>query len=105
MSEEKQTPYPDKLVTDVPTLSTGMPATLKSYRALAELLFPKALPMLDRRIEEFGEDEIVIQHESQMIYLFNAIQTGEAASADPAVWFGETECRRHWGLPDEEVTR
>ena len=89
--------------TRVPTISTGQPSTLKTYRELASVMFPKALPMLDKRIAEFGEDEVVIQDESQMLYLFGQIQF-KGAPEDPAVTFGETESRRSWGLPDTEET-
>ncbi len=32
-------------------LSNGYPSTLKSYRKIAQLLFPNAVAMLDKRIE------------------------------------------------------
>lgn len=73
-----------------PKISTGEPSTLKTYRALAAILFPKALPMLDKRIAEFGEDEVVIQDERQMLYLFGQIEFG-GGSTDPAVTFCEKE--------------
>ena len=74
----------------IPTISTGEPSTLKTFRRMAALLFPKALPMIDKRIAEFGEDEIVIHHESQMLYLFAQIEF-KGAPADPAVTFTKSE--------------
>lgn len=71
-------------------ISTGEPSTLKTYRNLAAVLFPKALPMLDRRIEQFGENEQVLQAETQMIYLLGQIEFG-GAPEDPAVIFCEAE--------------
>ena len=50
-------------------LSDGSPSTLKTYRGFAELLFPKALPMLDERIAKEGEDAEVLADETQMIQL------------------------------------
>ncbi len=73
------------------TISTGQLSTLKTYRKLASVLFPKALPMLDARIEEFGEDEEVIQHETQMMYLFGQIEF-QGAPEQPAVTFCKSEC-------------
>jgi hypothetical protein len=73
-----------------PTISTGEPSTLKTYRKIAEFLFPKALPMLDERIAAYGEDEVVVQHESQMLYLFGEIQFN-GAPEHPAVTFTEEE--------------
>ena len=35
-------------------ISTGQPSTLATYRKIAAVMFPKALPMLDARIEQFG---------------------------------------------------
>ena len=72
------------------TLSTGQPSTLKAYREMAQVIFPKALPMLDERIEKYGEDEEVIQHETQMLYLFAQIQF-EGAPEKPAVTFCKQE--------------
>ncbi len=71
-------------------ISTGEPSTLKTYRKIATVMFPKALPMLDRRIEEYGEDEEVIQAESQMLYLFSEIEFNNAPT-DPAVTFTKSE--------------
>ena len=76
---------------DIPKLSTGEPSTLATYRAWAAALFPKALPMLDAQIEKYGEHEIVVQHESQMIYLLGQIQFNDAPE-HPAVIFTKTEC-------------
>jgi hypothetical protein len=84
-------------------LSTGQPSTLKSYRGFAAALFPKALPMLDARIEKYGEDEVVVQDERQMIYLLGQIEFA-GAPEHPAVIFTESEQREMMGLPkDEEV--
>ncbi len=71
-------------------ISTGEPSTLKTYRKLASLLFPKALPMLDARIEKFGDAEEVVQDERQMIYLLGQIQFHNAPEF-PAVIFCEGE--------------
>lgn len=71
-------------------ISTGQPSTLKTYRELAAVIFPKALPMLDARIDAFGEDEEVIQDETQMLYLFAQIEFG-GAPKHPAVTFCEKE--------------
>ena len=73
-----------------PPISTGDPSTLKTYRRLAEAMFPKAVPMLDRRITQFGEDEEVLQDERQMLYLFSQIEFGNE-SEDPGVIFCESE--------------
>ena len=72
-------------------ISTGQESTLKTYRGFAAALFPKALPMLDARIEMFGEDEEVIQAESQMLYLFAQIEFKNAPE-HPAVTFCKSEC-------------
>ncbi len=71
-------------------LSTGAPSTLKEYRTLVSSIFPKALPMLDRRIEEYGEDEEVLQDERQMIYMFSQIEFADAPEY-PAVVFCKSE--------------
>jgi hypothetical protein len=75
---------------EIPKISTGEPSTLKTYRQLVALLFPKALPMLDRRIAEFGEDEEVMQDERQMLYLFAQIEFHDAPE-EPAVIFCRSE--------------
>ena len=72
-------------------ISTGEPSTLKTFRKMAALLVPKALPMLDARIKTLGEDEIVVQDERQMLYLFAQIEFHDAPE-HPAVIFTETEC-------------
>jgi hypothetical protein len=51
--------------------------TLKEYREIAVMLFPKAVPMLDEKIAESGEDSEVLAAESQMLYVLNSIQQGE----------------------------
>ena len=71
-------------------MSTGQDSTLKNYRELVAVMFPKALPMLDKRIDEFGEDEEVVQAESQMIYLFGQIEFN-GAPEHPAVTFCKSE--------------
>jgi hypothetical protein len=78
-------------------LSTGQPSTLKSYRQLVAVVFPKALPMLDKRIEAFGEDEPVLQAESQMIYLFAQIEFKDAPEF-PDVIFCQTEINRAYKI-------
>lgn len=60
---------------DIPLLSTGQPSTLKSYRELAVAFFGEVSEptrFIDQHIADDpdGEDGVVIQHESQMIYLF-----------------------------------
>ena len=77
-------------VDDVPKISTGQSSTLKTYRSIAKVTFPKALPMLDARIEQFGEDEVVEQNERQMIYLLGQIEFG-GAPQHPAVIFTHSE--------------
>lgn len=79
-------------------ISTGAPSTLKTYRKIASVLFPKALPMIDRRIAEYGEDEPVVQAESQMIYLMGQIEFN-GAPQDPAVIF--TKAEGAFANPDE----
>ena len=76
---------------EIPTISTGQPSTLATYRQFAVALFPKALPMLDARIEKYGPGEVVVQDERQMLYLFGQIEFG-GAPEHPAVIFTETEC-------------
>ena len=53
-------------------LSTGDNSTLGNYRKLASVIFGEkstAVKFLDKKIEEQGENEEVIQDETQMIYL------------------------------------
>ena len=76
---------------DVLTISTGQPSTLATYRKLAASLFPKALPMIDERIARYGEDEVVVQDERQMLYLCAQIEFSGAPEF-PAVTFTKTEC-------------
>lgn len=64
MEEERQ----------IPTISTGEPSTLKTYRKIALTLSmgdksSKAVKFFDEKIAEQGEDEVVIQAESQVMYL------------------------------------
>ena len=50
--------------------------TLKDYRNLAKLTFgedSKAVAYIDRKIDEQGEDEPVIQDDSQMLMLLHSI--------------------------------
>lgn len=56
------------------TISTGQPSTLKTYRDLAKMLFPKAVKMLDEKIEVEGEDSEVIASETQMLQVLAAIE-------------------------------
>jgi len=61
-----------------PTISTGEPSTLKTYRKLAAALTGEDSPatkMLDAKIKEQGEDAEVIQHESQMLLLIATLGT------------------------------
>jgi len=59
------------MIVEIPILSDGSPSTLKTYRGYAKLLFPKALPFLDRKIAEEakGEEAVVLTDESQMLQL------------------------------------
>ena len=59
---------------EIPTISTGEPSTLKTYRKIALVLSggdetSKAVRFFDNKIDDQGEDEVVIQAESQMMYL------------------------------------
>lgn len=58
----------------VPTICTGEPRTLKTYRALAAEIFPGALRMLDARIALYGEDEMVIFDDRRMLTLLWEIE-------------------------------
>lgn len=60
----------------IPKLSNGDPSTLKTYRKIATILFPKALPMLDKRIENEGEDGVILAHETQMLQVLGSIEFG-----------------------------
>jgi hypothetical protein len=56
----------------VPKLSTGEDSTLETYRNIAAILTGNnsaATKFLDDRIAKEGKDAVVIQHESQMLYL------------------------------------
>jgi len=55
-------------------LSAGDDSTLGSYRKLASAFFgedSKAVEFLDKKITDQGEDQEVIQDESQMVYLLS----------------------------------
>ena len=59
---------------EIPTISTGEPSTLKTYRKIALVLSggdetSKAVKFFDDKIAVQGEDEVMIQAESQMMYL------------------------------------
>lgn len=59
-------------------LSTGQPANLRSYKAIALLLFGEdsgAVKYLDELIQQSpnGDEEEVIQEESQMVYLLGRL--------------------------------
>ena len=53
------------------TISTGQPATLKTYREIARFFGEKAVEYIDQKIAESpkGENEEVIAAESQVLYL------------------------------------
>lgn len=60
-------------------LSDGSPSTLKTYRAIALTLSgdknSKAVKFFDQKIAESpnGEDEVVLQHETQVLYLIGTM--------------------------------
>lgn len=61
-------------------LSTGQPSTLGTYLKNCTAMFGKesnAVKFLQRKVDEQGEDEEVIIHETQMLYLLGAIHTGK----------------------------
>ena len=58
--------------TSIPTISTGEPSTLKTYRKMSAILTGEdsaATKMLDEKIKDQGENEIVITDEGQMLFL------------------------------------
>lgn len=77
-------------------ISTGQPSTLATYQTLAKLLFPKALPMIEARIELYGEDEEVVQDERQMLWAMAQIQFKDAPG-QPAIIFTKTEIEKAYG--------
>lgn len=58
------------------TLSDGSPSTLKNYKAIAELLFPGAVPYLQDKIDEQGEAAEVPADETQMLQLLFSLDQG-----------------------------
>lgn len=55
-----------------PTLSTGEPSTLKTWRAMCALLFGEdSAPVRywDKKIAEQGENEAVVADEGQVLHL------------------------------------
>jgi len=58
----------------IPTISTGEPSILATYRGIALVLSgndkdSKAVKFFDDKIAEQGADEIVLASESQMLHL------------------------------------
>lgn len=89
-SEREREQTKETKVSENPPISTGQPSTLGTYIGIAKVAFPKAVPMLQSRIDKFGEDEQVLQDERQMLYLFAQIEFG-GAPEHPAVIFCESE--------------
>ena len=57
------------------TISTGEPATLKTYLGIAKIFGSKAEEFIQSKIDEStnGEDEEVIADESQMLFLLSSM--------------------------------
>lgn len=60
---------------NIPKISTGEPSTLGTYLKIAKIFGPKAEKLIQDKINESldKENEIVIQHESQMMILFASL--------------------------------
>jgi hypothetical protein len=64
---------------EVPKISSGDPSTLKTYRRIALALTgseeSEAVKFFDKKIKESlnGEDEVVIQAESQVMFLIGSM--------------------------------
>ncbi len=64
------------------TLSTGQPSTLGSYKELARFFGPKAVALIDKKIEQDpdGENAEVLADEPQMMLLLQAASQSETPS-------------------------
>lgn len=61
-------------------ISSGEPSTLKTYRRISAVLTGEDSPatkFFDKKIKEQGEDEIVVQAESQMLMLIVQMGLGD----------------------------
>lgn len=66
---------------EIPTISTGQPSTLKTYRQIAFIMSgmrddSPAVQFIDSKIAEEGEDAVVIQHETQVLMMFMEMNKG-----------------------------
>lgn len=64
-----------------PTISTGEPSTLKTYRAIAVVMAgedSRAVEFFDQKIAESpnGENEVVIADERQVLFLIASMMGG-----------------------------
>lgn len=72
---------------EIPTISTGEPSTLRTYRKMAAIFFGEdsaATAFLDEKIAESpnGADEEVVQHETQVLYLLANLSSSETEATD-----------------------
>lgn len=63
----------------IPTISTGQPSTLGTYRDLCKTVgFEKAKAYFEERIAKAGEDEPVLADEHQVMHLIMALEATKA---------------------------